>query len=71
MKHKDIDQAIRKAIANNKDKRLSTVNIVSAVLDRYTTDEIVAYYCRDHEMSLRYYLEQQIAGKYVLRGEAS
>jgi hypothetical protein len=61
----NIDLAIRKAIAENKDKRLSTVNIVSAVLDRFTTDEIVEYFRRDHETALRYYLEQQIAGKYM------
>lgn len=64
----DIDQAIRRAIAENKDKRLSTVNIVSIVLDRFSTDEIVDYYRRDFEMALRYYLEQQIAGKYMQGG---
>lgn len=64
----DIDQAIRRAIAENKDERLSTVNIVSIVLDRFSTDEIVDYYRRDFEMALRYYLEQQIAGKYMQGG---
>jgi len=60
----NIDEAIKKGLENNNDKRLAILNIVGIALDNFTTMEMAEFYQKEYDTDLRYFLEQRIARIY-------
>lgn len=61
MEKKDIVGAVDNAIQNRKETHNGLYSDIGLVLDKFSTEELTAYFIRKYgESSIRYFLEQQI-----------